>query len=322
MKRKLLIGSLVSMLFLYLAMRDVQWSALWETLKQTRYEYLIPSAFFTMFGHYVRSYRWKFMMLPVKRIRTHNLFAATAVGFMANNLLPARLGEFVRAYVLGKNEGISRSAAFATIVYERVVDVFTLLALLWILLLKVEGPGWLETSGMWILAMNVALLVLMVFMERKREMFIRWMNRLTSPLPERWRDKINHATASFASGLSTVTRPQTLLPIALTSVLVWFSAILGFYFCLQALNMHPPFVASLTLVVLVSMGTMIPSAPAYLGTTQYACIVSLAIFGIDKSGALAYSLVYHATHFFPITLTGLFYLGRMHIRFDELSRRS
>ena len=85
--------------------------------------------------------------------------------------------------------------------------------------------------------------------------------------------------------------------------------------------MHPPFLASVTLVVLVSMGTMIPSAPAYLGTTQYACVLSLALFGIDKSEALAYSLVYHAAHFFPITITGLVYLWRMQIRFDELSRR-
>ncbi|MFQ5511129.1 MAG: lysylphosphatidylglycerol synthase transmembrane domain-containing protein [Candidatus Krumholzibacteriia bacterium] len=318
MKRKLLLGSLVSALFLYLAMRDIQWSTLWDVVKRTQFRYLIPSAFFTMFGHYCRSYRWKFMMLPVKRIPTNNLFAATAVGFMANNLLPARLGELVRAYILGKRERVSRTASFATIVYERVVDVFTLLVLLWVMLLKVDGPEWLRTSGAWILVVNVALLGMMVFMERKRETFLRWVTRLASPLPDRMQARADRATQAFVSGLTTVTQARTLLPIALTSALVWLCAILGFYFCLLALDMHPPFVASVTLVVLVSMGTMIPSAPAYLGTTQYACIVSLAIFGIGKSEALAYSLLYHATHFFPITLTGLFYLWRMHIRFDEL----
>lgn len=321
MKRRLFVGSIVSSVFLYLAVRGIEWRSLWSVLGRTNYVYLMPTVGFTMLGHYSRAFRWKFMMLPVKRIPTHSLFAATAVGFMANNLLPARLGEFVRAYVLGHRESVSRSACFATIVYERIVDVFSLLVLLLIMLRRVPGPEWLATSAVWILVLNVALLVVVFLMERNRAALRRIVSWTVHPLPHAFGRKIVDSTGSFAEGLATVSRPHTLVPIAFASVLVWLFAALGLYYCLLALDMHTPFIAAITLVVIVSMGTMIPSAPAYLGTTQYACVVSLSLFGVGKTEALAYSLLYHATQFFPVTLVGLFYLWKMRIRFGDISQK-
>jgi uncharacterized protein (TIRG00374 family) len=189
MKKKLILGSLISCFFLVLALKDIQWGVLWDVLKQTRYIYLVPAIGFTMAGHYSRAYRWKFLLLPVKNIRTWNLFTATAIGFMANNLLPARLGELVRAYVLGKQEQISRTASFATIVYERILDVFALLILLWVTLAKVSGPEWLKTSMIWILVLNVAAFVVMLLMVRSPETVKRLVEQFTKPLPEHLRQR-------------------------------------------------------------------------------------------------------------------------------------
>lgn len=321
MKRQLLIGSIFSGFFLYLALRGIEWRVLWEVLNRTRLEYLVPGILFTMLGHYSRAYRWRFMLLPVKRITTWSLFTSTAIGFMANNLLPARLGELVRAYVLGRRERISRTAAFATIVYERIVDVFSLLILLWVTLVKIPGPGWLRTSTLWILVFNVLLLLAMLFMERYKGLVSRWVASATSRLKADARTKILRATEGYLAGLTGMTRVSTFVPIALASVLVWGFAMLGIYFCFGALEMDPPLIASLVLVVLVSMGSMIPSAPAYIGTTQYACIIGLGLFGVGKSEALAYSILYHATQFFPITALGLYLLWKARIRFGEISSR-
>ncbi|MCK4775267.1 MAG: flippase-like domain-containing protein, partial [Candidatus Krumholzibacteria bacterium] len=276
---------------------------------------------FTMLGHFSRSVRWKFMLNNVKRIGIGNLWSATAIAFMFNNVLPARLGEFVRAYAIGKTEGISKSAAFATIVYERVVDVFTLILLLWFCLLKVEGPEWLQRSGVFLIVFNVALLLLLFLMFRYREQSTNLARRLSRPLPARLGEKLVRLVDSFAEGLGVMADKSALVPIVLLSVPVWGFATLGVYYCLIAINMQLPFLASVVLIVVISLGSMIPSAPAYLGTMQYACIIGLAIFSVDKSQALAYSTLYHATQFFPITLAGLYYAWRSSIRFSDVSRK-
>ncbi len=321
MKKKLILGSTISAFFLFLALRDIQWGVLWDVLKQTRYVYLIPAVGFTMAGHYSRSYRWKFLLLPLKNIRTWNLFTATAIGFMANNLLPARLGELVRAYVLGKEEQISRTASFATIVYERIIDVFSLLILLWVTLARVSGPEWLKTSMVWILILNVVAFIVMSLMVRSPGTVRRIVTRVTGRFPGELQAKALRITDGYLGGLTGMTQIKTFLPIVVTSLGVWVFAMLGLYYCFVALDMDVPLMANVTLIVLVAMGSMIPSAPAYLGTTQYACIVGLSLYGVGKSEALAFSLLYHATQFFPITALGLYLLWKAQIRFEEISQR-
>jgi uncharacterized protein (TIRG00374 family) len=239
---------------------------------------------------------------------------------MTSNLLPARLGEVFRAVAIGRTESISKSAAFATIVYERMVDVFVILICLWWALLEISGPPWLRRSGYVILAVNVACLVLLFALERHRGAAGSLIRALASKLPAGLRDKIIGSSDRFFDGLKVVSEGKTIFPIAVTSLLVWYAALLGLYFCFGALNMELPQVAAATLVVLIAFGTMIPSAPAYLGVMQYACVVGLGIFGIEKSEALAYSLLYHATQFFPITIVGLYYMWRSHIGLSEVTK--
>lgn len=321
MKKNFIIGSIISAIFLYLALRGIEWNVLWRVLGETRVVYVVPAIAAGLLSHYTRSYRWKFMLIPLKSISTNSLFSATMIGFMANNLLPARLGEIVRAYALGRREQISRTASFATIVYERIIDVFCLLVLLWVMLMSVPGPQWLRQTALWLLAANVLLMIAMLAMERHRGLVARLVERAARPLSAQARDRISQATRSYLGGLSGMTRVRTLIPIALTSVLVWGFAMLGIYLCFGALGMHVPPVATVALVVLVAMGSMIPSAPAFLGTTQYACVVGLGLFGIGKSEALAYSILYHALQFFPVTILGFYYLSKSHIRFSDISKR-
>lgn len=319
MKRRLLIGIAISGVFLYLALRDIDWSAFGEVFSDVNYGYVALGILSTMMGHFSRSYRWKFMLTTVKRIRQRNLWSATAIAFMVNNLFPARLGEFVRAYAIGKSDSISKSSAFATIVYERVVDVFVLIFLLWFCLLKIEGPDWLQKSGVFLIVFNVALLLLLFVMLRYRERFNAILATLCKPLPARARERVREAIDSFIAGLGVLRDWSALLPISFYSLFVWGFATLGVYFCFLALGLHLPLMAGLVLLVLMSLGSMIPSAPAYLGTYQYACIIGLGIYSIDKSAALAYSTLYHATQFFPITIAGLYYAWKSQIRLSEIS---
>lgn len=322
MKRRLIIGTAVSLVFLVLAVRGIDWSEFADLLGRTRYRFLLPAALLTIVGHYFRAYRWKFMLLPVKAIRTWTLFSATLIGLMANNLLPARLGEIIRVYVIGKTANISRSASFATIVYERIVDVFALLALLWIILLRSSGPAWLKSSGLIVLIFNIVLLASLFLMQRYRETSGRLVAILARPLAASWRDRLLGIIENFTTGLSTLRDGRVILPIAVTSLLVWLAPIFRAYLCFAALDLELPLMAGVSVIVLVSLGSMIPSAPGYIGTTQYACVISLAIYGIGKGEALAFSVLFHATQLLPNTIAGMLALWQEGMNFGDLSKRT
>lgn len=306
---------------MYLAVRDIDWTAFRNVFKGVDYWYLALVVLFTMLGHIARAYRWKFMLTTVKRIGLGNLWSATAIAFMVNNLFPARLGEFVRAYAIGKSDSISKSAAFATIVFERVIDVFMLIVLLWLCMLKISGPDWLRRSGVILILFNLLLLVLLFVMIRYRDGFNRFFAKLTSRLPLSLRERLQYSVSSFIDGLGVLRDRSALLPIVFLSIPVWGFYTLGVYFCFFAVDMPLSFMASIVLIVLMSLGSMIPSAPAYIGTFQYACIIGLGFYGVGKSEALAYSTVYHATQFFPITIVGLYYAAKAQISLSDISRK-
>jgi len=319
-KRKLLLGVVTSAAFLYLAMRGIDWAAFRSALADTRYPYLIPGVVCTMLGHFSRSVRWKFMMSPIKKCRIAPLWSATAIAFMVNNLLPARLGEFVRAIAIGRTEHVSKSAAFATIVFERVVDVFVLIILIWYCMVKISAPAWLARSIAVLIGFNVALFVLLFAMVRWRKRFRSLLARAIRAIPTEAQRRVHASADSFVDGLGVVTDARAAFPITVLSVAVWGFATLGVYFCVLAFNLTLPFLASVFLIVVVSIGSMIPSAPAYVGTMQYACVLALGVYGVDRAHALAFSTIYHATQFFPITLAGLYYAWRSHWRLSDLSR--
>jgi len=319
MKRKLAIGILISLAFLYLASRGFAWSDFTAALRRTRYLWLVPGVVFTMLGHFSRSVRWKYMLSPIKDCHVSRLWSATAIAFMVNNLLPARLGEFVRAYAIGRSERVSKSAAFATIVYERVVDVFVLILLLWFCTMRISGPAWLARSAEVLVVFNVALFVLLVAMVRGRNRFRSLIARVVRPLPAATQQRIHDSSAAFIDGLGVVRRPSASVPILALSVAVWGFALLGVWCSVQALALDLPVMATVIILVLVSLGSMIPSAPAFVGTMQYACVVALSVYAVPRSEALAFSAVYHATQFLPITAAGLYYAWKAHLSMSELA---
>jgi uncharacterized protein (TIRG00374 family) len=317
--RKFIIGVIFSALFLFLALRNIDWSDFFAALLSARFLYLIPAVAVSLIGHCFRAYRWRFMLAPVKRIKPTRLFSVLMIGYMANNLLPARLGEVLRAYVLGRTEQINKTGAFATIVYERIVDVFALLVLLWFTLIKQSGLGWIRVGGLWILGMNAALLILLFYMERSRARTELILGKLARALPAAFREKALKTAGSFLEGLKIIGEAKSGAMVALFTIPVWLAAILAIYFCLGAMDLHVPYLTSTCLIVLISLGSMIPSAPAYIGTTQYACVVGLSLVGIGKSEALAFSILYHATQFLPVTILGLIFLWKHHIGIAEIA---
>jgi hypothetical protein len=322
MKKKLLIGMIISLVFLYFAFRKVDYTELWQALKGANYWFIIPNVILVLFSMWMRALRWKYMVNPIKKVGLGRLFSSVMIGFMANNVLPARLGEIIRAYSLGSKEKISKSASFATIVVERLFDGISILFILWVTLLLFPFPGWVKKASNVFLAINVGLFCLLFFLEIKTDSTLKFLKYLFKFLPRKLGIKAEEILLKFISGLKVFRDVPSLIWILTWSILIWIVAGISNYFVFLAFGLHPPIQASFILLVIVCLGVMLPAAPGFVGTFQFFCILALAPFGYDKNVALPFSIVLHACQYFPVTLLGLYYLKREHLSLKTLEKES
>lgn len=281
---------------------------------------LLPAllCYFVSFGF--RSLRWRFMLKDAGGLTAKKLFPYLVIGYMANNLLPARLGEFVRAYVTGTREGVSRSRVFASIVLERFFDGLTIVMIL-LVLFFVEGVDrpWLRTMAWISSALFVGGLLALGFLLWRREAALGLAQKLCALLPARIGELALHILARFTDGLAFLRSPKALAAAFGLSFLVW-GCELGVYLTyLKAFGLDAPPEAALLTLVVVNLSSLIPSSPAFIGVFQYACQKSLEIFGIGASSALAFSVAVHATQIVPTTLLGLFFLSAFGLSMRQLS---
>jgi uncharacterized protein (TIRG00374 family) len=304
------IGAVFTMGSLYLAFRGTNLDGVLEVLSQVGYEWTLPVLGGTMLSIWIRAYRWKVMLEPVKKISTSKTYSATMIGFMANNVLPMRLGEIVRAYSIGRSAGISKSSAFATIVVERAFDLLAVLLFLGVMLLRYSFTDWVQVAAYVALGICVAMFAVMGLFYWKQEethrvfrFFIRW-------LPEELGIKAEGLLSRFLSGLEVLSRGHKLAWITVLSVATWLAMALGFYFSLLAFDLDVPADASIVLVVVCALAVMLPSGPGFIGTFEVGAKYGLMLFKVSDDVALSYALFYHAVQFIPITLLGFYHLWR------------
>jgi uncharacterized protein (TIRG00374 family) len=317
---KTIIGILVSAAFLYLAFRKVDPQELKAAFQTADYVFAVPSMLLILASVWFRTLRWRFLLKPVKTIPLHSLFSSTMIGLMANNLLPARLGEFVRAYAIGAKERISKSTSLATIVVERIFDGFTLLFFLAVISVfrAREFPPWLRHSAYIALAFYICAAVLLVLLKVRTEPALRILSKLTTPLPDRMRDRIIHLLHSFTEGLQILHSTTDVLISAALSLLVWLPYAVTIHLLLGSFDIVLPIQVSFLVLVAMGIGVMIPSAPGYIGTIQFVCAAVLPVFSVTRDEALSFSILYHVCTYIPVTVVGLIYLLVEGISFREM----
>lgn len=310
MNWKLLFGILISAISLMLAFNKVNPDELINAMETANYIYLIPAVLLTILSLWIRAIRWGYLLQPIKKININSLFSATAIGLMANNLLPARLGEFVRAYVIGKKELISKSASFATIVVERIFDGLTILLLFSIVtFFYVKSlPEWLRNSAYSASIIFLSASFFLILFKIKTKGMLRLTAFIIRPFSERIKQKVIKILSSFIEGLGILHSTRNIIIATILSLLVWLPIVVVIHYLFISFSMAIPIYGSLILLVMLGLGVMIPSAPGYIGTIQFVCVYGLAIFSIPKSQALSFSILYHITQFVPITCIGLIYL--------------
>jgi len=331
MKRKglIIIGWIISLVFLYYAFKDIHPDELWQTLKTANYWWVIPNIATVMLAMFYRAYRWQIMLDPIKRVKLGDLFASTMVGFMANNILPLRMGEFVRAYSIGKTGNISRSSAFATIVLERIFDIFMLLLMLVVILLgrklplDPEGPNYdrIMYAGYMMLFISVGLFVLLLFLRIKKTRTLNLLGKIFKIFPKRISTLILDIFNKFAEGLDVLSDTKRMVRIFFHSVLLWIITGLSNYFVFLVFDLSSlPWEASFVVLIVVTLGITLPNAPGYIGVFHALVILSLSFYPVevpDPAVGRGVAIVLHGAQYVVITVVGLYYLYRKHLSLHE-----
>ena len=323
------VGVLISAVFLYLALRKQNLGEVWGALQTAHYLWLIPGVGVYFLGVWVRTWRWHYLLRPLKNISTVILFPMVAIGYMGNNIYPARAGELLRAAILKRHDGIPIPASLATIIVERIFDAVVMLMFVFLNireLARVSGAQvniWgVSIQDFALIGTVVAVGVLAVFLLAAMfpfatERFARW--GIGRVIPERFREKMLGVCMRFLSGLESLRSPQDVLMIFVTSVIIWLLETGKYWFVMQAFDfpVQVSFFGLMLMNGIVNLATTLPSAPGYVGTFDLPGIALLQSYGVPGPIATGYTFVLHAALWLPITLLGAYYFAREGLKWGQ-----
>lgn len=325
------LGIAVTAVLLWWTLRDVPLSEVWAHALAADAGWLLAAVATATLSFVPRAVRWHALLLPVHaETRFGHRFEAVCIGAMANNLLPVRLGEFARAYSFARLEEVGTSAAFGSVVVERIFDGLVLASFLALALAvpgsPVSGDGGAAmtvrqlatgaavvfggaAAGLWLVAR---------FPRRILLVFEHTLGRVLSPdLTDRGVELLG----SFIQGLGTLHRPGVFLRALAWTVCVWVVSAASIWFGLLAFDVAAPGLSgSLFLQALIGFAVAIPSSPGFFGPFEAASRVGLGVYGVESARAVSFAGVYHILTFVPVTLLGLWFMHRLGLRLRELER--
>jgi uncharacterized protein (TIRG00374 family) len=323
---KFLLGIAVSVAFLVYAFSQVDYVEVIRAFSGAAYIWTVPMMVSVLITMAIRAGRWRLLLRPIRSLTASTLFGPVMIGFMANNLLPARIGEIVRAVSLSRKHQLSRSSVFATVIAERVFDSLGLLFIFWLTFFAIDYPRELRNAGFAVFIFTCAIIVFLYLLKAKTDTGVKLVCIPIGKFSNGLADKAESILRQFAKGLTFLTAPGSMLIIFLYSIFLWaFTAISG-YMIFIAFNLHPSIWAAFILLFVTVLAVSLPSSPGYIGTFHAACIIafnlisSLGMFKneVSNSVALSYSVVLWSCQFFPVTLVGLYYLRKEHFKLRDI----
>jgi uncharacterized protein (TIRG00374 family) len=325
-------GILISAIFLYLVLRKIDFPQLWQVLITANYWWLIPGVAVYFVALWVRSWRWHYLLRPLKAIPTREMFPIVTMGYAFNNIFPARAGEILRSVVLKHEQDVPISASLATIIIERVFDGIVMLAFVFVNLSELtrltsvaidfgkfkfgiqEVAIWGSVAFFGVLAIFLVAAMFPSSTDRLVTWFVEHF------IPIRIQEKTLGISRRFLEGLESLRSPFDVLMVFLTSVLIWLLETVKYWFVMHAFSFSVSFFALMLMNGVVNLATTIPSAPGYLGTFDLPGIAVLQAYNIPREVAASYTFVLHFALWFPVTALGLYYMVREGISWKEVTK--
>lgn len=332
------VGVLISVVFLYFALKGQHLEAVPAQLENASYLWLIPGIAVYMVRVWVTAWRWHYLLRPLKKIPANTMFPIVAIGYMGNNIYPARAGEVLRSVVLKRRQGVSISASLATIIVERIFDAVVMLAFVFLNLPELARVttgsnsaamitfpliGKVTIQAMAIGGAVIFIGALVVFLlaamfPKVTERLVTWA--IVHLVPARFQQKTKDLSFRFLEGLESLRSPQEALMIFFTSVIIWLLETAKYWFVMHAFHFQVSFFALMLMNGIVNLATTLPSAPGYVGTFDAPGIALLIAYGVPGAVAIGYTLVLHAALWLPITVLGAYYFLREGFKWGEVPK--
>jgi len=301
---KKIIGIVFSVIFLILALYRANFAQIGKALIGVKLDWLILAVLVYLSTFIPRTLRWQRLLMPIKPFRFYGLLPIILVGYMANNLLPMRVGELFRAYFLKEKEKVSGSSALATILVERVCDGLTLVLVLVVVLVFFPQKQWVHIVGWTAGAVFFTGLIGTILLPRYGGL-IQGAPLLSSLQDKPWGRWLITKFGAFLIGLRGLSSPADFAVIGTLSALIWFVEGVVLYLVTLAfgLSLSPAGIA--LVLVIINFSTMIPSGPGFIGTFQYAFVLSFGLLGIAKETAIAVSIATQLVFFSIVNPVGI-----------------
>ncbi|HUG42159.1 MAG TPA: lysylphosphatidylglycerol synthase transmembrane domain-containing protein [Longimicrobiales bacterium] len=320
-----LLGIGISLALLYYAFRGVDFGEVISRVREADLWLLVAAGLMATTVFPLRAFRWGPLLRPLHATTTfHSRFAATCIGFMANNLLPARMGEFARAYALSRLEPVRASASFGSLVVERVFDGVTVVALL---LVALSWPSFPEFSGRdfggaatgLALAVAVAFGLLLLMVHAPARSLVLFQGTIGRILPKTVRRPIADALVAFLEGVAAIRDWRIVLLTLGWSLVVWGAGAVAFWIGFRAFGLDVPFLGAVFLQSVIALAVSLPSAPGFFGLFEAGARIGLVeVWGVESSPAVAFALGFHIAGFIPITALGLYYVWRLGLSWRDV----
>jgi len=329
MKTKLIyFGFGLSAILLWLVLRKIDIARSVETVLSINGKYFTISLLFYLLTIYFRSVRWRYLLEADPPVAVPALFSATSIGLMVNNVLPVRMGDVARAYLIGRHAKVSGVTAFATLAVERIVDALCLLSILGFYLRAIHGEK-MQQVGLRMAALGVTFVIVLgagigvLYLASIRR---TWMETFISGLLEtRFPGLASKVLALFSkavAGFTALRSGRQLVWVFLFTLCLWFSGAASYFYLMRSFSFPLGFGSALLVLVFVTFGVAFPSAPGFAGTFHAFCILGLSMVGIQNPTlAATYAFTLHGTEWLSATALGFYFLWREGLSLKALRQR-
>lgn len=316
----LLIGLAISVVFLFLALRQADFGAILEAFRTARYGFVALSFLGVVLTVLVRGLRWN--ILTQGRLSIADGFWLFNVGFLFNNVLPARLGEIARAFLAGRRPNMHFTSALSSIVIERLFDMVSVVLLIIMVLLVLPLPVWATTAGAVMGSGALVGIVVLAIAARRPDWALDIGSRVLALLPRLNRDEARAFLQPFVEGLGGVSNLRTFVLGLVTSFVAWLASGAAAWLLMLAFWPVVPLIAGQLAVAAAGLGISIPAAPSGVGPFEAAVIGALTAAGYDANISRSFAFALHAVNIAVTSLFGLLGLAREGVSFSQVAREA
>ena len=315
---KFILGVLISVIGLYYAFRQINFWELWIIIKNVNFILVILAIVILLLSNIIRAWRWQILVKPIKYVSFEPAFSSIMIGYFGNSVLPFRMGEFLRAYVVADKTSLTASTAFGTIVIERILDFVGLSAVILLIMTvyPLKSIGGFIIIGVIVLSLT-AFIFILLFGGVKSTLLVKIEK--SSLLKMGFLRKILLYLKNFLDGATTIIATNKLGVILLYTLIIWIMYYCSTYLATIATGIELEWFGFGVLLISTTMAISVPAAPGYVGTYHAAAVYILTnLFDVGRIDAQTAAIILHAVGTIPIVIIGAWYFLNSSVNIKDI----